>query len=288
MAVDIEAGVVTGPAARGTTSVSHHWSEDKKKMDVQSRRRLERTVYFASPVLFLALWQLASTQEWIDRRFFPPPTDIFSAIRELAENGQLWDDVTKSLTRIGIGFVMGAIPGILIGLAIGLMPMFRAFVQPIVDATFPLPKLALVPLFILVFGIGEMSKYMIVASAVFYLVLINTADGVRHIDSIYFDVAKNSEASRWLMFRKVALPGALPDMMTGLRLALGIALLVIVGAEFINAREGVGYLIWSSWQTFRIDYMYAGLFLAAAIGIVFAVSLRALEKFVIPWKPERY
>jgi ABC-type spermidine/putrescine transport system permease subunit II len=145
----------------------------------------------------------------------------------------------------------GDVPGVIIGLAMGLFSPLRAIVQPLIDSTFPIPKIAVLPLFIMVLGIGEESKYTIIAVAVVYLVLINTAAGVRNIDRIYMDVAKNFHASKLMQFTDIALPGALPLILTGLKLGMGIALLVIVSAEFVGAKSGIGYLIWTSWRSSR-------------------------------------
>jgi NitT/TauT family transport system permease protein len=166
----------------------------------------------------------------------------------------------------------------------GLFSPIRSLIQPLVDATFPIPKIAVLPLFIMVFGLGEESKYAIIATAVIYLVLINTVAGVRNIDRIYLDVGKNFGASKWMMFIDVALPGALPLIVAGLKLGMGVALLVIVSAEFVGARSGIGYLIWTSWQVFQVEKMYVGLLVSALLGFGSAILLNYLERVLIPWK----
>jgi NitT/TauT family transport system permease protein len=153
-----------------------------------------------------------------------------------------------------------------------------------VDATFPIPKIAILPLYIMIFGIGENSKYAIIATAVFYLVLINTVAGVRNIETIYLDVGKNFHASRLMMFTDIALPGALPMIVTGLKLGMGVALLVIVAAEFVGAKSGLGYLIWTSWQVFQVEKMYVGLVIIAIVGFAIAITLNWVERRIVPWK----
>src|SRR5207237_1789000 len=130
--------------------------------------------------------------------------------------------------------LIGAVPGIVIGLAMGLFSPIRAVVQPLIDATFPIPKIAILPLFIMIFGIGEESKYAIIATAVIYLVLINTIAGVRNIDRIYLDVGKNFHASRLMMFTDVAFLGALPLILAGVKLGIGVEMLVSVISEFVR------------------------------------------------------
>ena len=251
---------------------------------------LERTISVLSPLLLLGVWELLALRSVIDTRFFPAPHVIFAAMWQMilpSQNfptGELWYHLSISLERIVIGFVIGAVPGIIIGLAMGLFGPIRAMIQPLIDATFPIPKVALLPLFIMIFGIGEESKYAIIATAVIYLVLINTVAGVRTIDRIYLDVGKNFHASRSMMFTDVALPGALPMILTGVKLGMGVALLVIVTAEFVGAKSGIGYLIWTSWQVFQVEKMYVGLVVSAVVGFGTAILLNWLEKAFVPWK----
>jgi NitT/TauT family transport system permease protein len=255
------------------------------------RRGFERMLSVLSPILIVALWELGARTGMIDVRFFPAPTRIFQAFLEMLQptddypRGELITHFGDSLGRVAVGFVLGAIPGIAIGLAMGLISWVRALIQPLVDGTYPIPKIAILPLFIMLLGIGEESKYAIIAVAVIYQVLINTVAGVRNIDRIYLDVGKNFHASRVMMFLDVALPGALPVILTGLKLGMGVALLVIVSAEFVGAKSGIGYLIWSSWQVFQIEKMYVGLLLSATLGFGSAILLNWLEHKLVPWKP---
>ncbi len=237
-----------------------------------------------SPVLVLALWELAARTGYLDVRYFPAPTAIARSGWQMLVDGELWRHLSASVVRIMVGFLLGAIPGIIIGLAMGLWSPVRAMIEPLVDATFPIPKIALLPIFIMLFGLGEMSKYMVIATAVIYLVLINTAAGVRNIDRIYMEVGRNFGAGRLLTFTRIALPGALPMIMAGAKLGMGVALLVIVSAEFVGAKSGIGYLIWSSWQIFEVEKMYVGLVVAALLGLISTTLLNWIERVLIPWK----
>jgi ABC-type nitrate/sulfonate/bicarbonate transport system permease component len=255
-----------------------------------SRATLERSLSVLSPLLLLALWEGLARVNVIDTRFFPAPSSIFAVLGQMLKpsaqfpNGELLTHLTISLQRIAIGFLIGVVPGVVVGLAMGLFSPIRAIIQPLVDGTFPIPKIAVLPLFIMIFGIGEESKYAIIATAVIYLVLINTAAGVRNIDRIYLDVGKNYHASKLMMFTDVALPGALPMIAAGIKLSMGVALLVIVSAEFVGAKSGLGYLIWTSWQVFQVEKMYVGLVVIALVGFVTAVALSWLERRLIPWR----
>lgn len=246
--------------------------------------RAEQVASVASPVLLLVLWELTARAGWIDARFFPPPTSIADAFGRMTASGELAEHVLASASRIAIGYAIGAVPAVALGLLMGISPLVRAAIRPLVAVTFPIPKIAILPLVILVFGLGEASKWAIVAIGVFFLVIINTLAGVVAIPRIYFDVARSVGASRWQQYLSVALPGALPYILTGLQLGLGIAFVVLVAAEFVGAKSGVGYLIWSSWQTFLIGRMFVGLIVIAVAGYAAQVLLDQLESRLVPWR----
>ena len=261
---------MSAPARNASASVVSSWARP-------SRRTVERGLSILSPLVLLAIWEAGAIVGVVDTRFFPAPSTIFAALATLLQAGELQEHLLISLERIAVGFVLGAVPGIVLGLAIGLLPLVRAIVQPLVDATF-------LPMVIMLFGIGEGSKYAIIAIAVVFLVLINTEAGVRNIERIYLDVGRNYGASRLMFFTDIALPGALPMIMAGLKLGMGVALIIIVSAEFVGARNGIGYLIWNSWNTFQVDRMYAGLMVIALLGFASALLLAALERVLVPWR----
>jgi NitT/TauT family transport system permease protein len=247
----------------------------------------ERLVSILSPLLLLAVWEGFGQAGLLDQRFFPSPSAIAGTLVQLIGSGELAGHVATSLGRIGIGFVIGGIPGLLLGTAMGLSRIVRAALKPMVGAIYPIPKTAIFPLLLLIFGIGEPSKYAIVAIGVFFLVLLNTMAGVLAIEPVYFDVGKNFGAGRREVFWTVAMPGALPLIFTGLRLAWGNALLLIVVAEIIGARSGIGAFIWNSWQTFQVERMYAGLLVISFIGYVSFLLIDELQRWLIPWKGAR-
>lgn len=248
---------------------------------------VERVVSVISPLLLLLLWEGLVRARALDERFFPAPTAIASTFVQLIGSGELIGHVWTSLRRIAIGFVIGAVPALLLGIVMGLSRLVRAAVKPMIGALYPIPKTAIFPLLLLIFGIGEASKYAIVAIGVFFLVLINTMAGVLSIEPVYLDAGKNFGAGRWALFRTVALPGALPLIFTGLRLGWGNALLLIVVAEMIGARSGIGAFIWNAWQTFQVERMYVGLVVISFIGYVSFLVIDELQRWLIPWKGGR-
>ncbi|MCI3918820.1 ABC transporter permease [Paenibacillus sp. TRM 82003] len=250
----------------------------------ERQRRNQRLLTIASPIFLLLLWELLSRTELIDSRFFPPPTSIVGTFWDLAVSGTLGKHVGISLTRIVLGFLVGTIPGIVIGLLMGMYRPFRAFTSPLIMALMPIPTLALMPLIMIVFGIGETSKIVTIAGSVFFPVVINTAAGVANIDRAYLDVARNYGAGPKEFFYRIALPGAMPVMMEGVQMGQAIALLTIVAAEMIGANQGIGYLIWSSYKVFNFQPMYVGLILISFFGYLFSILLRSLQRKLIPWQ----
>jgi NitT/TauT family transport system permease protein len=249
-----------------------------------SQQNKERLLSIFSPILLLILWEVLVQTGALDKRFFPAPSSITGTFWGLVSSGELWKHLTASISRIAVGFVMGAIPAILLGITMGLFRWPRAFFSPMVAALYPIPKIAILPLIMLIFGLGEMSKYVIIAIGVFFLVLYNTWAGVMNIPNIYLDVGKNFGASRLQFYWTIAIPGALPLIFTGLKLAAGVALLIIVAAEFVGAKTGIGYLIWQSWQTFSVETMYVGLVVIAVLGYLVSLLMDEAEHFLIPWR----
>jgi NitT/TauT family transport system permease protein len=249
-------------------------------------KRRDRIISVASPLGLLLAWELAAQASLIDVRFFPAPSSIIGTLIDMAKAGELIENVAITLRRIALGFVLGGVPAIGIGIAMGLWRPIRALVDPLIAATYPIPKSSLMPLILLICGLGEMSKIVMVAIGVFYPMAINATAGVLQINQIYLDVGKSYRASRWDTFRTIALPGALPFIMTGVKLGAGLALILIAVAEMVGAKSGIGYMIWSAWETFAVKKMYVGLLVVAVIGFVISLVLNEVERLVIRWKAE--
>lgn len=270
----------------------------------------DRILSIGFPLLLLAVWEMAVRLGWLDARFFPAPSTVLAALVSLTLKGdllgQLWrlpnlivtgdwagaqrvlmeGHVWVSLYRIFAGFLVGATAGIILGVLMGINRTIRAALDPVFSAIYVLPKIAILPLVMLLFGIGEMSKIVIVAIAAFFLVLINTMTGVRDIEPIYLDAGRNYGANGWQLLWHVILPGALPFILAGLRLSLGTALIVIIAAEFVAAKYGLGYLVWFSWQTLLTENMFAGLVVIMVLGALFTSGLQAVEHRLMPWRHE--
>jgi NitT/TauT family transport system permease protein len=259
--------------------------------DIGERKRIaakrrDSILSVVSPLLLLAAWEAAARLQLIDVRFFPAPSTIVSALIDSAQSGELLDNTAISLERLVLGFFLGGVPALILGIIMGISRPIRAVADPLIAATYPIPKSAILPLILLIFGLGEMSKIMMVAIGVFYPIAINATAGVLQINKIYLDVGTSFRAGRWETFRTIALPGALPFIMTGVKLGAGLGLILIAIAEMVGAKSGLGYMIWSAWETFSVEKMYVGLFMIAIIGFIMTLGLNELEKWLIPWKTE--
>ena len=254
----------------------------------QITRRYRRTQYInvLMPFILLGVWELVSGLDLIDARFFSAPSDIVVALVDLARSGELWVHVGATSRRVVVGFLWGGAAGVLVGVLMARSWVLRAVLKPVVAATYPVPKIALLPVFLLIFGIGDTSIYVVVAMSVFYVTLINTLTAVTNIPSIYQDVAQTFDVRGLRHLTSIALPGALPVVFSALRVSLGIALVVAVAAEFTSADEGLGKMIINSWQIFSIERMYAALVLTGVLGWASFLVMDLLERFVIPWRRE--
>ena len=245
---------------------------------------MKTAISLLSPLTLLFFWEAAARAGFVDIRLLSSPSHILQAFFPLLLSGDLIYNTWVSVLRVIWGFLAGAVPGILLGMSMGLSPLLRSAVEPMIAATYPIPKLAIMPLILLIFGLGETSKIFTIAIGVFYLVVINTMAGVLNIDKIYLEVAKNFGASRKDFYLTVALPGALPMIFAGLKLGMGMALILIVAAEMSAAKAGVGWMIWRAYDMFDIEQMFAALITLSVLGYIFSLVLDWLERLVLPWK----
>ena len=241
-------------------------------------------LFIASPLGLLVIWELCTIYGFADERFFPRPTVIAIEMVRLLKEGPLLLDILASLTRIVLGLLFGFIPGVLIGMAMGLWKWPRAFFAPLVGIFFPIPKIAILPLLLIVFGINWKANVMVVVIGVFFIALINTYTGVRQVEKIHFDVARVYGIRRRSVLTRIVLMSSLPYIFAGLKLSAGKALIIIVAAEMVAADRGLGYRIWMSWEAYFIKELYVCLAIIAFIGISLAVALEKLESRLIHWK----
>jgi NitT/TauT family transport system permease protein len=235
----------------------------------------------------LTVWEWSVHSGRLSALFFPAPSVVVMTIVRLLRSGELVTHTRATLLRVVFGLVLGGVPGLLVGLAMGWWRPLRDALDPLVAAVHPLPKIAVLPLIMIIFGIGESSKVVAIAVGTFFPMLINSMAGVRQLSPIHFEVAENYGANPLQVLTRVVIPGSLPLVLVGARLAVNIALLFTIAVELVSAREGLGEMIWLAWQTLRTEDLYASLAVIGALGIVFNLLLQFLAKRLVPWHAER-
>jgi ABC-type nitrate/sulfonate/bicarbonate transport system permease component len=215
--------------------------------------------------------------------FLPAPSAVALSLVQMLSNGSLVTELGATMSRILLGLLFGAGIGVTLGLAMGTSRRMRRIIDPIVAAIHPIPRLAFFPLLIVVLGVGEGSKLAAVSLGAFFPMLLNTVAGVRGMNPVHLEIARSYGASRRQMFLHVLLPGSMPLMLTGLRLSANVAFHATIGVEMVGSRNGIGAMLWLSWQTFRIDHLYAILVVIAAIGIGLATVIRWVTQRSAPW-----
>ena len=241
-------------------------------------------VSIVSILCLLAIWELICQSGVVSSLFLPAPTAIISALLQMIADGEIGISLAASLYRILAGFFIGSLVGLAVGLVTGTSALMDKIGTPIVNAIYPIPKIALLPLFILWLGIGELSKVTIIALGVFFPVAMNTYSGVKNVDTLLLKVAASFNASWWMTMKSVVLPNALPMIFAGLRLAAGTSLLLLVAAEMIAAQVGIGALILHYGDLMITDRLMAGVIVLSLLGLVFNLILQFLERKAIPWK----
>jgi ABC-type nitrate/sulfonate/bicarbonate transport system permease component len=237
-------------------------------------------------IVILAAWEVAARQGWINAFAFPAPSRIAAHLSILRTEEYL-HNVGLTLMRFFGGVIVGSIPGIFFGLCIGWSPRARAIADPFISAIHPVPKIVLFPLFIVIFGINEWAKIASVALTVFFPALINAAAGAREISPLYFEVVRSYGGGRAALFRHVVLPGSLPMILSGVRIAANLGLLVTIAIEFTVTSAGIGSIIWIALQTMRTEDLYVGVLTIATVGIAINATIQWLLRRVTPWQTMR-
>lgn len=247
------------------------------------RRVVERGLSVGVPLVLLLLWQAASSNEWIDSRIYPSPTDIVTETADIWGDKDLTGETWTSIQRMLIGWAIGAFAGVALGLVMGVWRPLRAALEPLLSALYTVPKLALIPVFVSIFGFGEAPIRALIAVTVFFFVWISTLAAIVAVPEGYREAARSLGVNRREMFRHVLLPAALPQIFVGLRIAAGVALLILIGVEFVIADEGIGDVIEQGRTLFLLEQTYAGIAIAAVLGLLFMLAVRRVGRLLTPW-----
>ncbi|QKW34275.1 ABC transporter permease [Actinomadura sp. NAK00032] len=239
-------------------------------------------------IAFFAVWELAPRAQLVDPVFLPPVSDVLPALWDLARSGQLWSNTEASLVRALAGFGLSIAVAVPLGLLIGWYRPVAELLNPLLELFRNTAAIALLPVFVLVLGIGETSKIAIVLYACTWPILLNTISAVRTVDATLVKSARSLGLPAARIFQKVVLPAAVPSVFTGIRLAGGISVLVMIVAEMVGAKEGLGFLIGSAQQNFAIPDMYAGILTISALGLAFNYLLVLVERRFTRWRTDAH
>ena len=217
--------------------------------------------------------------------FFPAPTTIIATLLRLFVQGNLLIDVGITLYRMGIGLLIGATAGIVLGMLMGWSGRVRTVAEPFVAGLHPLPKSALLPLLLILMGLGDPPRITLIALAAFFPLLINTMSSVKSMDAALLEAAANYGARGMNLFRRVIFPASLPGILSGARIAANTAMTIAITTELLTSSNGLGARIWMAWETLRTENLYATLIVIALIGLTLNWILSLLARRLMPWSP---
>lgn len=242
---------------------------------------------FISPIVFVFLivvWEVGSRTGIISPLVLPAPSEAFEAFRQLFESGRLWQHLSASFYRLIVGWSVGTILGVSVGLLIALFSVARAGLSPLVSAIFPIPKIALLPLFIIWFGIGEGSKVATILFGTFFPTVIATYGGVDNVDRTLIRMGQSFGLSWFSIVRKIIIPGALPAILSGFRISASIAIILLVAAEMIGAEFGIGAYILLAGSLMATDQLIAGVAILSTMGLCVAWLIGKAERYFLRWR----
>lgn len=252
------------------------------------KRRLPALISALTIAAIVLLWWAVTGMHGIDPLFLPSPAAValrfFDVLRDGYADATLLQHLAASLTRVFAALVAAVLIGVPVGLAIGGSPVGRGLFDPIVEFLRPIPPLAYLPLVVIWLGIGETSKIVVIGIAMFAPIAIATASGVRAVAPNRLDAARAFGARGWQLMLHVMLPSALPEMLTGVRIALGAGWTTLVAAELVAATRGLGFMIQSAAQFLVTDVVIMGILVIAAVAFLLEAGVRALERWLVPWR----
>jgi NitT/TauT family transport system permease protein len=248
------------------------------------QRKSYPLISLASFIVVLAVWEVLCRLKVLPPLFLPAPSGILTEGYHLLFSGELLGHILTSLSRIFWGFAIAVVAGILVGVIIGFFSIPESIGKPMIAAAYPIPKIAILPLLILWLGIGEASKVAVIALGVFFPMVINVHAGVKNVDPLLIKAALSLGSSRARIVRKVLLPASLPMIFAGMRLGIGISLLLVVAAEMVAANAGIGFMILHAADLMDTNKLMVGLITLSVLGILFNWLAEKVERLCIPWK----
>ena len=235
-------------------------------------------------IILIALAEIGTQTGFISALTLPKPSDVMATFKQLYVSGQLWNHLQPSLTRLIIGAFMGLIVGTWVGVMIGLFSYVRAGLIPLVAAIFPIPKIALLPLFVIWFGIDEGSKYALIAFGTFTPTVVATYGAVDNVDRTLIRMGQSFGLSWLSIVRKIILPGAMAGILSGLRISMAIAIILLVAAEMLGAEYGIGAYILEAGSLYDLERLFAGVVILSVLGVIVSALIGVLERKLLGWR----
>ena len=235
-------------------------------------------------VMILLAWEFASATNWVDQVSVPRVSAIVLSWVASVKSGQLLAALAPSLGRIFAGFTLAVVVAVPLGLLMGSIALIYRLLEPLTEFIRPIPAAAYIPVAILFLGIGNEMKIFVVFLACLFPILLNTYGGVRGVDPVLIDTGRTFGVSRFKALCQIVFPAALPNILTGMRISLGIALIVVVVAEMIAGNSGIGYYILDMQRTFRVPEMFAGIFTLGLLGFMINFAFLKIEQHFLRWR----
>lgn len=239
---------------------------------------------FALIIALLIIWQVASMEGLVDPVSIPPVSTIFASGADVISNGELPRQLMPTLWRLFAGYFLATVVAVPTGLLMGTVPFVYRLLEPLTELIRPIPSSAYIPVAILLLGIGDEMKIFVIFIACLFPILLNTYGGVKGIDAVLIDTGRTFNVPRHRGLRQIILPAALPSILTGMRISLGIALIVSIVAEMISGNSGVGYFILDMQRVFRVPEMFAGIFTLGVLGYLLNFVFIQVEAYFLRWR----
>jgi len=246
-----------------------------------------KPIIYVGPIVFvfiIALLEWGTNTGFISNLTLPRPSGVYQAFVELYDSGLLFKHLALSLSRLFIGATMGITVGIAVGLLIGLFSLVRAGLLPVVAALFPVPKIALLPLFVIWFGIDEGSKYALIAFGAFTPTVVATYAAIDNVDRSFIRMGQSFGLKWSSIVRKIVLPGALPGILSGLRISLAISIILLVAAEMLGATYGIGAYVLEAGSLYDLERLFAGVTILSILGVIINWFIGILERKLLSWR----
>jgi ABC-type nitrate/sulfonate/bicarbonate transport system permease component len=239
---------------------------------------------FVSPAVVIVLWELLAVLGVLRPNYVPAPSQLGPHLITLLAGGELWPHLMVTLYRLALSFLFAIVPAVLLGLVLGMSHTMRLALEPILNALYAIPKIALLPLVMLVLGVNERTLIFTATLTSFVQMTISTAGGVLAVDRNILDAGRNYGATDWRLFRYVLFPAALPDIFTGMRIGLGLTLVLVIAVELTAAQQGLGAFLWTASQTFSAKNLFSGFVVIGALGWMLAYGLERIGQWLMPWQ----